>query len=164
MFKMVKISNGWFNFSLNNGVETFDAMCSKLSDIDIAKQLLLLAHNLLTKESHQVYFCINSENEAFQMKITRFEKKIQISIREILMNPIRLIGSTQSSIETVKVGELFFMLEVLESIFIENLYSEFSDLDKEAYDKNWFNFPHDILKELKSDRKILKRQKNSQLL
>lgn len=149
MFKIIDISNGWFNFTLNNGVEIFNAECTKCCDIDIAKQLLLLAHSLLYKKSHQMFFCINSENEAYQMKVTSFENKIQIIIRQIKMNPFRLIGSTETSIAAAKVGEPLFIFEVIESIFIENICNEYSNIDKAAYEKNWFEFPHNILKELK---------------
>ncbi|MBS3991196.1 MAG: hypothetical protein KGZ51_03920 [Erysipelothrix sp.] len=149
MFKITDISNGWFNFSLNNGTEIFNAICSKVVEIDIAKQLLLLAHDLLCKKSHQVYFCINSENEAYQMKVNRTENKIEIIIREIIMNPIKLIGSTQTSIEAAKVGDPIFILEILESTLIENVYFEYSKLDKIEYEKNWFSFPDSILSDLK---------------
>ena len=67
LFRVDEVAAGWFRFTLSNGVEEFSASCSRYGEVDVAQQLVLLAHRLVTAQPVAGFLCLNGEAEAYRM-------------------------------------------------------------------------------------------------
>ncbi|HML47290.1 MAG TPA: hypothetical protein PKE04_11135 [Clostridia bacterium] len=147
MFRIVDIAGGWFTLMLSSETHAFTVSCSSCAGIDVGKQLLDLADGLARKRPIRRYICLNGEQCAYRMELSRRDASVMIQVCEITGGPdasltaFRFVGATPSALEFAKVKAPVFIGEYGAAEFAKRIHAEFESIDKEAYERNWFPFP-----------------------
>lgn len=148
MFKIIRIQNGWFEFSLGKDENLCIFSCTNIGGYDIAQDILKTSNRMIQANLEKRDFYLNCETNIYLMTFTNENMNIHIEIREILDCPFLFLGARRPTSSNIKCGDKIFDTNVRLVDFVHDVWSEFNKIDISDYSSNWFDYPSNEIKKL----------------
>ncbi len=95
----------------------------------------------MTGQSVDGFLCLNGESEAYRMGTHCDGSLLRIVIDRLAGDGFRYIGATSTALSAAKTEQTVMGMETQARAFAREVWREFSKIDVEWYETNWFPFP-----------------------